>query len=154
MLLCPAPERCSRIFSMSHHDLGSDCIYTTGQHVVHFAQEIPFMTWLPSDIKENSRQSISEMHLDTSEPWDKWAGLPHTSCDVIIAVNLLHSVPPWCRHIGKEGGALWIICIFDTVSSLMSCCRNPDWGLPDIDILRQQAFEKRDNNKCLVFRKL
>lgn len=29
------------------------------------------------------------VHLDASEPWEKWAGLPRNSCDVIIAINLL-----------------------------------------------------------------
>lgn len=27
----------------------------TGQHVIRFAQKMPFVTWQPSDIKEESR---------------------------------------------------------------------------------------------------
>ena len=34
----------------------------------------------------NVRQPI---HLDASEPRDKWAGLTHNSCDVVVAINLL-----------------------------------------------------------------
>ncbi len=32
---------------------------------------------------------LQPVHLDASEPWEKWAGLPRSSCDVIVAINLL-----------------------------------------------------------------
>ena len=62
MLLSPQAERnwedvCSvleEVLEVQSHrellalELGSG----TGQHVIHFAQKIPFITWQPSDIKE------------------------------------------------------------------------------------------------------
>lgn len=65
MLLSPQAERnwedlCSVLEDVledqSHRqlfalELGSG----TGQHVIRFAQKIPFVTWQPSDIKEESR---------------------------------------------------------------------------------------------------
>uniref|UniRef100_A0A8C7XF75 Zgc:103625 n=1 Tax=Oryzias sinensis TaxID=183150 RepID=A0A8C7XF75_9TELE len=108
MLLSPQAERnweslCSVLEDVledqSHRqlfalELGSG----TGQHVIRFAQKMPFVTWQPSDIEEASRE------------------------------------------------------------------RNPEWGLPDIDVLRQHAYgnglrlermvEMEDYYKCLIFRKL
>lgn len=65
MLLSPQAERnweglCSMLEDVledqSHRqlfalELGSG----TGQHVIRFAQKMPFVTWQPSDIKEESR---------------------------------------------------------------------------------------------------
>lgn len=32
---------------------------------------------------------LQPLHLDVSEPWEKWSGLASSSCDAIIAINLL-----------------------------------------------------------------
>ncbi|CAB1350244.1 unnamed protein product [Coregonus sp. 'balchen'] len=64
----------------------------TGQHVVNFAMAMPFITWQPirSYIVATKVKSVLQpVHLDVSEPWEKWAGLPHSACDVIVAINLL-----------------------------------------------------------------
>lgn len=64
MLLSPQAERnweslCSVLEDVLEHqshrqlfalELGSG----TGQHVVRFSQKLPFVTWQPSDIKEES----------------------------------------------------------------------------------------------------
>lgn len=64
MLLSPQAERnweslCSVLEDVLEHqshrqlfalELGSG----TGQHVIRFAQKMPFVTWQPSDIKEES----------------------------------------------------------------------------------------------------
>lgn len=64
MLLSPQAERnweslCSVLENVLEHqshrqlfalELGSG----TGQHVIRFAQKTPFVTWQPSDIKEES----------------------------------------------------------------------------------------------------
>ncbi|XP_051572467.1 methyltransferase-like 26 B isoform X1 [Myxocyprinus asiaticus] len=94
---------CEILEDQSHRELFAlELGSGTGQHVVHFAQEMPFVTWQPSDIKEGSWNSIrayigatkaktvlEPVHLDASEPWEKWAGLPQSSCVIIIAINLL-----------------------------------------------------------------
>ncbi|XP_034151428.1 methyltransferase-like 26 B isoform X2 [Esox lucius] len=147
----------------------------TGQHVVNFALALPFVTWQPSDIKEESQESIRSyiaatrvktvlqpVHLDASQPWEKWAGLPCSSCDVIVAINLLQyssfkTVEPYAIN-----GTISPSCMEDLDKELREM--NPEWGLPDIDTLRQLAFgnglrmermiEMEQYNKCLVFRKL
>ncbi|XP_044186525.1 methyltransferase-like 26 B [Thunnus albacares] len=205
MLLSPQAERnwedlCSVLEDVledqSHRqlfalELGSG----TGQHVIRFAQKMPFVTWQPSDIKEESRDSIKAyiaatnaktvlqpVHLDASEPWEKWAGLPRSSCDVIIAINLLQyssfktaqGVFNGAGQILRPNGLLITYGVYAINGTITPSCNelldaelreiNPEWGLPDIDVLRQLAYgngmrmermiEMEEYYKCLIFRKL
>ncbi|KAM7387202.1 hypothetical protein PAMA_009696 [Pampus argenteus] len=185
MLLSPQAERnCEDLCSVledvledqSHRqlfalELGSG----TGQHVIRFALKMPFITWQPSDIKEESRDSIKAyiaasnaktvlqpVHLDASEPWEKWAGLPRSSCDVIVAINLLQYSSFKTAQVYAINGTITPSCneLLDAELRKM----NPEWGLPDIDVLRQLAYgngirmermiEMEEYYKCLIFRKL
>lgn len=31
---------------------------------------------------------LEPVHLDAGEPWEKWAGLPKSSCDIILSINM------------------------------------------------------------------
>uniref|UniRef100_A0A667WKU5 Zgc:103625 n=1 Tax=Myripristis murdjan TaxID=586833 RepID=A0A667WKU5_9TELE len=148
----------------------------TGQHVIHFSQKIPFITWQPSDIKEEARDSIKAyimatkaktvlqpVHLDASEPWEKWAGLPRNSCDVVIAINLLQYSSFKTAEVFAINGTITPSCNEDLDAELRNM--NPEWGLPDIDVLRQLAYgnglrmermvsHMEEYNKLLIFRKL
>uniref|UniRef100_A0A3P9N944 Zgc:103625 n=1 Tax=Poecilia reticulata TaxID=8081 RepID=A0A3P9N944_POERE len=159
----------------------------TGQHVIRFAQKLPFVTWQPSDIKEECRDSIKAyiaathvktvlqpVLLDASEPWDKWAGVSRNSCDVIIAVNLLQYSSFKTAQALKTDTLLNIFQVYAANGVITPSCNevldeelrklNPEWGLPDLDVLRQQAYgnglrlermvEMEDYYKCLIFRKL
>lgn len=78
----------------------------TGQHVVHFAREMPYLTWQPSERDENTLQSIahwteyealanvrSALRLDvTDQPW------PITSAAAVVSLNMIH-IAPW--HAAK-----------------------------------------------------
>ncbi|XP_005745455.1 UPF0585 protein C16orf13 homolog B [Pundamilia nyererei] len=205
MLLSPQAERnwesvCSVLEdvleSQSHRqlfalELGSG----TGQHIIRFAQKMPFVIWQPSDIKEDSLESIKAyiaatqaktvlppVHLDASDPWEKWAGLSHNSCDVIISINLLQyssfktaqGVFSGAGQILKQNGLLITYGVYAVNGIITPSCNekldeelrkmNPDWGLPDIDVLRQLAYgngmrmeriiEMEEYYKCLIFRKL
>ncbi|XP_042083841.1 methyltransferase-like 26 B isoform X2 [Haplochromis burtoni] len=231
MLLSPQAERnwesvCSVLEdvleSQSHRqlfalELGSG----TGQHIIRFAQKMPFVIWQPSDIKEDSLESIKAyiaatqaktvlppVHLDASDPWEKWAGLSHNSCDVIISINLLQYSSFKTAQVGlvayksteeleispqyfiylsfsqgvfsgagqilKQNGLLITYGVYAVNGIITPSCNekldeelrkmNPDWGLPDIDVLRQLAYgngmrmeriiEMEEYYKCLIFRKL
>uniref|UniRef100_A0A3B4UMN4 Zgc:103625 n=1 Tax=Seriola dumerili TaxID=41447 RepID=A0A3B4UMN4_SERDU len=181
MLLSPQAERnwqdlCSVLEDVledqSHRqlfalELGSG----TGQHVIRFAQKMPFVTWQPSDIKEESRDSIKAyiaathaktilqpVHLDASETWEKWAGLPRNSCDVIIAINLLQyssfktaqGVFNGAGQMLRQNGLLITYGVYAINGTITPSCNeqldaelrnlNPEWGLPDMDVLRQLAY--------------
>lgn len=175
---------------LSALELGSG----TGQHVIRFAQKMPFVTWQPSDIKEESLESIKAyiaathaknvqqpVHLDARQPSEQWAGVSRDSCDVIVAINLLQyssfktaqGVFNGAGQILKQNGLLMIYGVYAINGTITPSCNenldaelrklNPDWGLPDIDVLRQLAFgngvrleriiEMEDYFKCLIFRK-
>uniref|UniRef100_A0A4W5JYX5 Zgc:103625 n=1 Tax=Hucho hucho TaxID=62062 RepID=A0A4W5JYX5_9TELE len=124
---------------------------------------------------------LQPVHLDASEPWEKWAGLPRGACDVIVAINLLQyssfktveGVVKGSGQILKQNGLLITHGPYAINGTITPSCMedldqelremNPGWGLPDIDVLRQLAFgngmrmermiEMEEYNKCLVFRK-
>ncbi|XP_014855904.1 PREDICTED: UPF0585 protein C16orf13 homolog B-like isoform X3 [Poecilia mexicana] len=123
----------------------------TGQHVIRFAQKLPFITWQPSDIKEECRDSIKAyiaathvktvlqpVLLDASEPWDKWAGVSRNTCDVIVAVNLLQYSSFKTAQVYAVNGVITPSCNEVLDEELRKL--NPEWGLPDLDVLRQQAY--------------
>ncbi|CAL1588196.1 unnamed protein product [Knipowitschia caucasica] len=167
----------------------------TGQHVIRFAQKMPNVTWQPSDIKEESQNSIKAyiaatnaktvlhpLHIDASDPWEKWGNLTAKSCDVIMAINLLQYSPfktaqgvlTGAAQILKQNGFLIIYGVYAINGIITPSCNehldeeirniNPEWGLPDIDVLRQIAYgnglrlerivEMEEYYKCLIFRKL
>ncbi|XP_066560251.1 methyltransferase-like 26 B [Amia ocellicauda] len=182
------PQSYHKLFAL---ELGSG----SGQHVVHFAEDLPFITWQPSDPSEEARQSICSyitavqvknvlppVPLDAGEPWQCWGGLPQSACDLVLSINMLHFCPfstiegvfKGSGQLLKTGGLLvtygpyainGIISPDSNVqldSSLRE--RDPAWGLPDIDVLRQLAYgnslrlermiEMPESCKCLVFRKI
>lgn len=93
MLLSPQAERnweslCSVLENVLEHqshrqlfalELGSG----TGQHVIRFAQKMPFVTWQPSDIKEESLDRFVSYYrflivTDTNiYSWSKWLCSSH-----------------------------------------------------------------------------
>uniref|UniRef100_A0A673NIJ8 Zgc:103625 n=1 Tax=Sinocyclocheilus rhinocerous TaxID=307959 RepID=A0A673NIJ8_9TELE len=171
MLLSPAAERSQDgllsvlwelLEDQSHRELfGLELGSGTGQHVAHFAQEMPFVTWQPSDIKEEAQNSIKAyigatkaktvlelVYLDASQPWEKWAGLPQSSCDIIIAINLLQYSPFRTAEPYAINGTITPICNEQLDQTLRQM--NPDWGLPDIDVLRQLAFSNEMRMERMV----
>lgn len=84
----------------------------TGQHAVHFAANLPGVTWQPSDIDPELRSSVAAwradsalanlqapIHLDvTADPW------PLSSADAIVCSNMIH-IAPWECCTGLLDGA-------------------------------------------------
>src|SRR6185295_18996525 len=84
----------------------------TGQHVMHFAQALPDLTWQPSDPDAELRESIAlrieeerranvnwPIDLDvTKHPW------PLQTADAVVAINMIH-VAPWSATLALFEGA-------------------------------------------------
>lgn len=84
----------------------------TGQHAVHFAGQVPHLTWQPSDPAPQSRESIAA--------WSEAARLPNVRpplaldaaaqawpigpVDAVVCVNMLH-ISPWEATQGLMRGA-------------------------------------------------
>jgi SAM-dependent methyltransferase len=72
----------------------------TGQHVVHFAQRTPDITWWPSD--------TNERHLDSIAAWRKHAALPNIRPPFRIDL----SDPAWCPAMHDGSGPGQLLAVF------------------------------------------
>ena len=140
-----------------------------GQHIVHFARELPDLTWQPSDPSHEARQSIAAWvaaeglvnvcpPLDLDAAAEKW---PVERAVAIICINMTH-ISPWSSTVGLMKGAGQILArgaplylygpyrrpgrelepsnaAFDF--DLRS--RNPQWGVRDLDELSKCARDYR-----------
>jgi len=84
----------------------------TGQHAVHFAANLPGVTWQPSDIDPELRASVTAwrdeaaldnllapVHLDvTADPW------PLSEAAAMVCTNMIH-IAPWEACTGLLDGA-------------------------------------------------
>jgi hypothetical protein len=137
----------------------------TGQHIVHFAREVPALIWQPTDADDELRAAAAErihaaglsnvrapLRLDVlASDW------PATEASAIVCINMIH-VAPWSATNGLIGGAARLLPpraplflygpfkrggrhtapsneSFD--ASLRK--RNPEWGVRDLDDVEQCA---------------
>jgi cyclopropane fatty-acyl-phospholipid synthase-like methyltransferase len=131
----------------------------TGQHVAHFARELPGVVWQPSDYDQVAVASIDSYRRELSqtnlrEPLllevrkRTWG---HGLLDGVVAINLVH-VTSWSvceglfdgsrRHL-RPHGVLFLYGPFKQNGGFTSRenaeldaalrARNPDWGLRDIE---------------------
>ncbi|KAM3623691.1 uncharacterized protein V6R79_014515 [Siganus canaliculatus] len=92
----------------------------TGQHVTHFAQALPNITWQPSEYDSQSLSSIEAyrahyqlhnvmpaIHLDASLPHQYWGGIQAESLDLVVNINMIHISPFACTEgLFKGAGAV------------------------------------------------
>lgn len=137
----------------------------SGEHVVHFAQALPALTFQPSDPETDAVQSIAAWIRETKvknilpplvldATAEKWLV---TSADAILCINMIH-IAPWRATQGLMRGAAKLLRAgaplylygpyrqsnvvtapsneaFD--ASLTS--RNAEWGLRDLDVVAETA---------------
>jgi len=140
----------------------------TGQHVVHFAQALEWLSWQPTDMDAACRRSITAwlataefanvrqpLDLDVRElPWR----VP--TLDAIVCLNLIH-IAPWSVATAlftgaglalRENGLLYLYgpysvqgrhtapsnAAFDSAL----CAENPEWGLRDLKEVESLAKDK------------
>ena len=137
----------------------------TGQHVVHFANALPDLTWQPSDPDQELRHSIAlrvtEEHRDNIErpidldvtrlPW------PLQTADAVVAINMIH-VAPWSATLALFEGAKALLSpgqvLFlygpyrrdgrhtspgNAQFNLDLRARNPEWGVRDLEAVSDVA---------------
>ena len=165
LLHSPATERNKKpILEVLRHVLPSaglvlEVASGTGQHVVHFARELPKLVWQPTDPDEGSRAAIvarlRAANLDNvKEPisldvlYTPW---PVDRSDAILCINMIH-ISSWAvtealfanaKHVLSSTGVLYLYGpyrqsgryteasneSFDT--SLRS--RNSEWGVRNLE---------------------
>src|SRR6266571_1601291 len=85
----------------------------TGQHAVHFAREMPKLTWQPSEQDADCLRSISAwvsieaqanmrppLYLDINA--ERW---PIEATDAVVSINLLHIAPWSATHALLRGAS-------------------------------------------------
>lgn len=142
----------------------------SGQHVVHFAKYLPFITFQPSEFTVSNLPSIEEyitesglinilppLHIDVTQPVDEW-NLTYPEYDLIININMIH-ISPWACTLAlfekaaqllSPNGLLitygpyadhGVISPESNVAFDLSLkSRNDQWGLRDIQDLKQVAI--------------
>jgi hypothetical protein len=131
----------------------------SGEHVAHFAQALPHLTFQPSDPDTEALRSIAawtvEQRRDNIRPpvmldasSEQWLV---TTADAILCINMIH-ISPWPATLGLLRGAARILptgaplylygpYIRDDVVTAPSNeafdaslkTRNPEWGLRHLD---------------------
>ena len=133
----------------------------SGEHVVHFAQALPGLTFQPSDPDADALRSIAAwtaehrlanirppVMLDASSESEQW---PITKADAMVCINMIH-ISPWPATLGLLRGAARILptgaplylygpYIQSGVATAPSNeafdaslkARNPEWGLRHLD---------------------
>jgi hypothetical protein len=136
----------------------------SGEHIRHFAEALPALTFQPSDPDPGCRASIDAwaaplpnirpaLALDAAADW------PALRADAVLCINMVH-ISPWAASIGlfrgaasalPAGGLLYLYGPYrqDGVptapsneefdASLRS--RNPEWGLRSLSAVAALAAE-------------
>jgi SAM-dependent methyltransferase len=137
----------------------------TGQHIVHFAQCMPHLTWQPSDPDPELRSSIrawiaqtgvsnarAPLELDVCrQPW------PVDAADAVVCINMIH-IAPWAATTALMAGAArllpatGVLVLYGpyrrggrhTAASNEGFDRqlqasNPDWGVRDLEAVTKAA---------------
>ena len=137
----------------------------SGQHAAFFAEQLPTLSWIPSDIEPENLASISEWRNETDHPnlfepirldvlADDW-GID--SVEVVFSANMVHITPWKCclglldgarRHV-TPGGQLILYGPFriggeHTAESNAAFDeslrdRDPRWGVRDLEAVRDVA---------------
>jgi SAM-dependent methyltransferase len=137
----------------------------SGEHILHFADALPALTWQPSDPSPAARASIAawldeERHDNVLAPLALDAAAPQwpvARADAVLAINMVH-ISPWRATLGlldgaarllPPGGTLFLYGPYRRAGIPLSesneafdadlKVRNPDWGLRDLDAVAAAA---------------
>jgi cyclopropane fatty-acyl-phospholipid synthase-like methyltransferase len=140
----------------------------TGEHVVHFARDLPGLTFQPSDPDADALQSIAawtaESGTDNVRPpvrLDAAAEVwPVVTADAIVCINMIH-ISPWdaCAALFagaartlSEAGVVYLYGPYKiggahTAESNRRFdsdlrARNPAWGIRDLDEVTAEAASR------------
>jgi SAM-dependent methyltransferase len=136
----------------------------TGQHIVHFARELPQLEWQPSDPDPEMHGSIKGWIVRTGvrnvrDPisLDVGSGAWPSHADAVLCINMIH-ISPWTATLDLMSGASRLLPkdgllylygpyrrygqhtsdsneAFDRDLRL----RNPEWGVRDLESIAEVA---------------
>jgi len=139
----------------------------TGQHVAHFAQALPALTWQPSDPEAECRESIRAWLSDCEgvnvrPPTDLYVcrlPWPAAAADAVLSINMIH-VAPWtatealldgANDVLVPRGLLFLYGPFRRYGGHTAASNaafdarlratDPQWGLRDLEAVVDRAAE-------------
>ena len=137
----------------------------TGQHVVHFAEAMPHLTWQPSDPDPELRASIRAWiaqtgvsnacaPLDLDVCWQPWR---LAEAEAVVCINMIH-IAPWSATAALMAGAARILpptgalvlygpyrregrhaAPSNEAFDRQLRSSNPDWGVRDLEAVAEVA---------------
>jgi len=145
----------------------------TGQHVIHFASELPSISFQPSEYDETNLSSIQEyitdsklsnilspIRVDITSSIDQW-NLVHQQYDLMVNINMIH-ISPWqctlqlfrkAKQLLKSDGLLITYGPYANNGVISPDSnvkfneylieKNPEWGLRDIRNLKVVASQNQ-----------
>jgi SAM-dependent methyltransferase len=137
----------------------------SGEHALHFAQQMPWLSWQPSDLEPAHLRSIEAWRVDAGtpnllapQPLDvaapPWAD---AQFDALFCANMIHIAPPeatiglltWARALVAPGGLLVLYGPFRVQGRHTSTsnesfdvslqARDPSWGVRDLQWFEGEA---------------
>src|SRR5215210_4265511 len=140
----------------------------TGQHIVHFARELPDLEWQPSDPDPEMHGSIKQWIARTGvrnvrDPLrlEVCSGAWPTRADAVLCINMIH-IAPWSATLGLMSGAsrllpkaglLYLYGPYRRQSHYTSASneafdrdlrlRNAEWGVRDLGSVTDAAANCR-----------
>jgi SAM-dependent methyltransferase len=144
----------------------------SGQHITHFAQNMPNLSWQPSDPDESVFDSIlawaesegvsekvnAPLNIDTRA--DIWPVGPIDDISAIISINMIH-IAPWDACLGllknagrilKSGGVLYLYGPFKVGDQHIAPSnaefdqslksRDERWGVRNLDDVAGEALSE------------
>jgi len=148
----------------------------SGEHIHHFAAELPNLSWIPSDPSDSARRSIAawshefkpaniQAPLDVDAARAIW---PIARADAVLAINMVH-ISPWDATIGllrgaarllPAGGPLFLYGPFRRPGETMAASniafdvnlrmRDSCWGIRNFDDVVGEAATVGFTVKCVV----
>ena len=149
----------------------------SGQHIAYFASRCPHVTWQPSDVERQHRQSIiawtkgmrnvlSPIDLDATA--DTWSIIP--SVDMIFCANMVH-IAPWNACLGLLARSSELLAVDGYLAlygpfkedgrhnapsnaqfDVNLKTRNPAWGIRDLTHIRKVGERhglELENKTCM-----
>ncbi len=137
----------------------------TGEHIAHFAEALPELTWQPTDPDPNRRTSIDAWTADLSNVRQacdldtRSSDWPVPQAEIVVCINMIH-ISPWSATLGLFAGSARVLASGGLLALYGPFCRDgrplepgnqafdldlrrrdPAWGLRSVEAVTTVATD-------------